>query len=235
MKIGSNGIKLIIKYRDTLGISTGEAVEILLRNKTTQLLLSQEKVLGVTGDEYNLELLLSATLIRERGNRNRLMKDEKELLEGFYKFKIGNKELDDEIIELNCNENKKVEQYIERFDKNYKFEKKVKTGSFGGRMGSTFEHTPGIAAKVPFVRGMAPRTEKGIAHAEKRIICTQLIAEEYKRIKNTPIVREKYIEPHSIAGRKIEHISAKELEKTLREHQKAESKKNKRNRGYRER
>lgn len=115
IKIGNKGIKLIIKYRDTLKVSTSEAVEILLRNKTVKLLLSQEKMLESTDEEYNLELILSATLVREKSNKNRLVEDEKQLLESLYKFKIGNGNLDDPMIELEIDENKKVARYIERF------------------------------------------------------------------------------------------------------------------------
>ncbi|MEO2683415.1 hypothetical protein, partial [Clostridium butyricum] len=89
MKIGKEGIKLVILFQEKLGISLSEAVIILLKNKTAQSLLKEELALSITGTNKNLSALMSITVQREFYDFELIRPDEIELIRQYYDIEIG--------------------------------------------------------------------------------------------------------------------------------------------------
>ena len=89
MKIGKEGIKLVILFQEKLGISLSEAVIILLKNKTAQSLLKEELALSITGTNKNLSALMGITVQREFYDFELIRPDEIELIRQYYDIEIG--------------------------------------------------------------------------------------------------------------------------------------------------
>ena len=91
MRLGEEGLKLIILYQKTLGISLDEAVIIIMRNKTAQLLLKEEMALSITGEKKNLSALMQITLLREPYDFQVIKSNEINLIHEYYQIDIGEK------------------------------------------------------------------------------------------------------------------------------------------------
>lgn len=119
MNFGEEGIKLIILYQETLDISLEEAVIIVMKNRTAQLLLKEELALGITGVKKNLSALMGITLSRNPYDFETLKPDEIKLVHEYYKIDIGkdnclsrSKALDKVKSQFYNDKDKLVEKYI---------------------------------------------------------------------------------------------------------------------------
>lgn len=130
MNFGEEGIRLIILYQETLDISLEEAVIIVMKNKTAQLLLKEELALGITGDEKNLSALMGITLLRSPYDFETLRTEEIKLVRDYYKINIGkdnclstSKNIDSVKHQFYNNKNKLAETYIRFLDSKNKIAK----------------------------------------------------------------------------------------------------------------
>lgn len=89
MKLGKEGIKLVILFQEKLGISLSEAVIILMKNKTSLSLLKEELALGITGINKNLGALMSVTMLRDFNDFEAIRENEIELIKKYYDIEIG--------------------------------------------------------------------------------------------------------------------------------------------------
>lgn len=91
--LGNEGTKLVLRYKEKLGITLYETFEIIKKNKTAQSLLKEELALTYTGADTNLSALMRATILRNFYDFEKIRPNEKELIKKYYGVDIGKVQL----------------------------------------------------------------------------------------------------------------------------------------------
>lgn len=151
MRFGQEAIKLIILYKETLGISLEEAVIIIMKNRTAQLLLQEEMALSITGTNKNLSALVGITLLRDSYDFKTIKTNEKQLIYEYYNIHIGeencltkSKYLDRVRQKLDGDKQELIEEYVAFFERQNKVIRKLNNKNSTGLKAANLSYKASI-------------------------------------------------------------------------------------------